>query len=79
MGVNIGIPRRTNAIHGRLTDVVLDGFTYDISYSYFSDKENGQPGKLGMITECLPPSIRSILSGPLGKQRREEVYTHCRS
>ncbi|KAK7375815.1 hypothetical protein VNO78_35126 [Psophocarpus tetragonolobus] len=47
------------------TDVVLDGFTYDISY-----KENGQPGKLGMITECLPASIRSILSGPLGKQLR---------
>ena len=40
MGVNIGIPRRTNAIHGRLTDVVLDGFTYDISYSYFSYKKN---------------------------------------
>ncbi|PHT74830.1 hypothetical protein T459_22107 [Capsicum annuum] len=65
MGVNIGIPRRTNAIHGRLEDIVLDGFTHDISYSYFSYKENGQPGKLGMITECLPPLIRSILSGSL--------------
>ncbi|KAF3660791.1 Cytochrome subunit alpha [Capsicum annuum] len=65
MGENIGIPRQTNAIHGRLEDVVLDGFTYDISYSYFSYKENEQPGKLGMITEYLPPSIRSILSSPL--------------
>ncbi|PHU28925.1 hypothetical protein BC332_01018 [Capsicum chinense] len=66
-----GIPRRTNAIHGRLEDVVLDGFTYDISYSYFSYKENGQPGKLGMITECLPPLIRSIRCGPLGFPIRE--------
>ncbi|KAG5610389.1 hypothetical protein H5410_021670 [Solanum commersonii] len=66
MGVNIGILRRINSIHGRLTNVVLDGFTYDISYSDFPYKENGQPGKVGMITECLLPLIRSILIGSLG-------------
>ncbi|KAH0678323.1 hypothetical protein KY284_019408 [Solanum tuberosum] len=71
--------QRTNTIHERLTDVVLDGFTCDISYSYLSNKENGKPGKLRMITKCLPPSIRFILFGSLGKQWREEVYTHCRS